>query len=117
RCVTVVDRRTDVGGAEFPKGAGLILRERFGRIEVERAILRLVRQRVEYREVEGERLSRGGAGRQDQVFAAGRRVPGLALMAVEPVEWKCFTQVGMKLCRQRDGAGLRGRDRLEVRQL
>src|SRR5439155_25859463 len=57
-----------------------------GRIEVERSLLRLPGDRVEYRQVEGERLPAGRAGRDDDVLAVCGRVPGLSLVGVELVD-------------------------------
>ena len=64
-------RRSPPGrsGRRTRSAAQLILRERLRRIEVERAQLRLARERVEHGEVEGERLAGGGAGRDDEVPA------------------------------------------------
>ena len=83
RRVAVVDRRPQPLQPELGERAGLILRERLRRVEVERARLRLARDRVEHGEVERERLPGGRAGRDDDVLAAPRRLPGLRLVAVE----------------------------------
>ncbi len=77
RCVTVVDRGAHARHGERAERTRLVLRERLRRIEIERAVLRLARERVEHREVEGERLARRGAGRDDQVLAAAARPPTL----------------------------------------
>ena len=83
RRVAVVDRRAKPLQPELGERARLILRERLRRVEVERARLRLARDRVEDGEVERERLPRRGSGRDDDVLAALRGLPGLGLMAVE----------------------------------
>jgi hypothetical protein len=63
----------------------LVLRERLGRVEVERPLFRLTRQRVQHGQVEGERFPGGGAGRDDERLTAGRCLPGLGLVRVERV--------------------------------
>ena len=83
RRVAVVDRRPQPLQPELGERARLILRERLRRIEVERPRLRIARDRVEDRQVEGERLPRRRAGRDDDVLAALRRLPRLGLVAVE----------------------------------
>ena len=83
RRVAVVDRGTEPLQPELRERARLILRERLRRVEVERACLRLARDRVEDGQVERERLARRGAGRDDDVLAALRRLPGLGLVSVE----------------------------------
>jgi hypothetical protein len=47
--------------------ARLVLRERLGRVEVEGARPWVARERVEHRQVEGERLAAGRAGGDDRV--------------------------------------------------
>ena len=81
RRVAVVDRRAEPLEPELGERARLVLRERLRRVEVERARLRLARDRVEHREVEGERLPGRRAGRDDDVLAALRGLPGLGLVA------------------------------------
>ena len=83
RRVAVVDRRAETLQPELGERARLILRERLRRVEVERARLRVARDRVEDGEVEGERLPRRGSGRDDDVLAALRGLPRLGLVAVE----------------------------------
>ena len=75
RRVAVVDRGLEPGDLEGRQRAELVLRERLGRVEIERAALGLPRQLVEHREVERERLPRRGAGRHQHVLAAMRRHP------------------------------------------
>ena len=83
RRVAVVDRGPEPLQPELRERARLILRERLRRVEVERACLRLARDRVEDGQVERERLPRRGAGRDDDVLAALRGLPGLGLVSVE----------------------------------
>ncbi len=84
RSVAVVDRRPEPGGVQRGERAELILRERLGRVQVERAALRLPRHLVEHGEVEGQRLAGGGAGRHEHVLAAPGRIPDGPLVRVEP---------------------------------
>ena len=81
--VAVVDRRLDALDAERRERAGLVLRERLRRVEVERPALRLAREQVEHRQVEGEALAARGARRHDRVPALAQRVPGLGLVPVQ----------------------------------
>ena len=81
--------------------AELILRERLRRVEVERAALRLPRERVEHRQVEGERLAGGGAGRHEHVLAARGRVPDRALVGVEPRDADRGAHARVELVRER----------------
>ncbi|MEJ7566921.1 MAG: hypothetical protein WKF41_01525 [Gaiellaceae bacterium] len=81
--VAVVDRRLHAFQLECLERPGLILRERLRGIEVERATLRLPRQQVEDREVEGEALAARGAGRDDQVPARSSRLPRFRLVPPE----------------------------------
>ena len=110
RRVAVVDRRTHARHGELAERARLVLRERLRRIEVERAVLRLARERVEHGQVEGERLARRGAGRDDQVPAALRGLPGLGLMRVELA--RC---PAARAPRARSGAGRRAAARRAAR--
>src|SRR5438874_11548751 len=84
--VAVVDRGSQPGQAKGGERAELILRERLGRIEIERALLRLAGDRVEHGQVEGERLAAGRAGGDDDVLAARSGVPGCPLVGVELVD-------------------------------
>jgi hypothetical protein len=54
RGVAVVDRVAQEPATELGELARLILGERLGRVEVERARRRVARERVEHRHVEGE---------------------------------------------------------------
>ena len=83
RRVAVVDRGTHAWHGELAERARLVLRKRLRRVEVERAVLRLARERVEDGQVERERLSRCSAGRDDQVLAALRCFPRFGLVRVE----------------------------------
>ena len=57
RRVAVVDRLAQPRRAQLAELAGLVLGQRLGRVEVERARLRLAGDPVEHRQVEGERLA------------------------------------------------------------
>ena len=65
--------------------AQLVLRQRLGGVEVQRPGERIARQRFEHRDVEGERLARGGRGGDDDVVARQRQVDRLRLVRVEPL--------------------------------
>ena len=117
RRVPVVDRGARARQAERGERAGLVLRERFRGVEVERAELRVACDRVEDGEVERERLARGGARRDHDVLAALRRVPGLPLVRVERVEREQLAHEWVQAVRDRSGRGVaRGLVR-EVREL
>ena len=84
--VAVVDRRLDARDAQLGEGARLVLGERLRRVEVERAQLRLRRQRVEDGEVERERLAARGPGRDDDVLPAARGRERLRLVGEERLD-------------------------------
>ena len=86
RRVAVVDGGADARHRELGERAGLVLRERLRRVEVERAVLRLAGERVEDGQVEGERLPRRGAGRDHHVPARARGVPRARLVLVQLVD-------------------------------
>ena len=65
--VAVVDRVTQEARPELGELARLVLGERLGGVEVERPGTRVMRERVEHRQVERERLAAGGAGCDDRV--------------------------------------------------
>ena len=73
RRVAVVDRVAQEAAAPSSgrQLARLVLRERLGRVEVERARRGVGRERVEHRQVERQRLAAGGAGGDDRVAAPG----------------------------------------------
>ncbi len=73
--VAVVDRRLHARHGETGERAQLILRECFGRVEVQRAGLRLARERVEHGQVESEGFPRRGSRRDDHVLPAARGLP------------------------------------------
>ncbi len=81
--VAVVDRRLDPRRPQLGERSDLVLRQRLRGVEVERAELGLARERVEHREVEGKRLPGRRPGRDDQVLAAGGRLPRLGLVSEE----------------------------------
>jgi hypothetical protein len=104
RGVAVVDGRANLRDLQLGKGPRLVLRERLGRVEVERARLRRARERVEDGEVEGERLAAGRAGRDHDVLAARDRVPGRALMReqlLDPARRERFAHAWVELVRER----------------
>src|SRR5215211_183692 len=71
RRVTVVDRWPGALDAERLERARLVLRERLGRVEVERAGARVAAQRVQRRELEAERLAARGPRRDDRRACPG----------------------------------------------
>jgi hypothetical protein len=79
--VAVVDRGTQPFQLELGQCSSLVLRERLRRVEVERARARLGRDRAQHREVEGQRLPRRRARRDDDVPAARCGLPGFGLVA------------------------------------
>ena len=85
RGVAVVDRLAQSRRAQLAQLAGLVLGQSLGGVEVERASLGLVRDPVQDRQVEAERLAAGGAAGQDQVRALGDLV-GLGLVGVEGLD-------------------------------
>ena len=106
RGVAVVDRRPQPRNAVGGERAELILRERLRRVQVEHAVARLARERVEHRQVERERLPRRGAGRDHHVLAARSRVPRLALVDVELRDADRVAHARVEPLRQRRGARL-----------
>ena len=118
--VAVVDRGAQLRQPEGAERPELVLRERLRRVEVERAALRLARERVEHRQVERERLPARRPRRDDQVLAAGRRLPGLRLVGVErvdPLGGERVADARVELVRQRRGSRLACRLGPEVREL
>ena len=95
----------------------LILGERLRRVEVERALLRLARERVEHGQVEGERLPARGAGDDRDVLARARPPPrprpGARRARATPRASSAARTFGCELVRERRGSrlsrGLRGR--------
>ena len=81
--VAVVDRRLHARDVELGERARLVLRQGLRRVEVEGAQLRVGGERVQDGEVEGERLAAGGAGGDDDVLAAPRRLERLRLVREE----------------------------------
>ena len=120
RRVSVVDRGADGRQAELAERARLILGERLGRVEVERARVPVGGERVEHRQVEGERLAGGRAGRDDHVAAALRGRVRLGLVRVElvdPAPAERFPERRLEGVRQRRGPRLAARLGREVREL
>ena len=83
RRVAVVDRRAHPRHRERGERACLILREGLRRIQVERPVLRVRRERVQHRQVERERLPRRRSRRDDDVLAAAGRLPRPRLVLVQ----------------------------------
>jgi len=81
--VAVVDRRHHAAQPQRAQLARLVLRQRLGGVEVERATRLIAEERVECRQGEAERLAAGGAGGDDHVLACAQQVEGFALVAVE----------------------------------
>ncbi len=89
RCVSVVGERPDVGadvGNQRVQLRELILGQRLGREEIERAGLGLPQHPIEHWQVVAEGLSRGGRSDHDRVFPLANRFEGLALMGVQPLD-------------------------------
>ena len=106
RRVAVVDRRAETAQAEGREPARLVLRERLRRIEVEHPRRRLARDRVERRQREREGLPRRRPGRDDDVLAAGHRLPRLGLVRVEAGDAPALERLrerGVQRVRQRLG--------------
>ena len=106
RRVAVVDRRPGALDAERVQRPCLVLRERLGRIEVERAGAGVAAQRVERRELEAERLAAGRARRDDR-GPRPRGVQRLGLVRpelVHPAGAQRGRDVRVQLAGQRDGA-------------
>ncbi len=104
RRVAVVDRGPRALHAERLERARLVLRERLGRVEVERAGARVAAERVERRQLEAERLAARRAGRDDRRAGPGR-VQRLRLVRPEPVDAALAQRLGdlgMQLLGQRD---------------
>src|SRR5712691_3642969 len=115
--VAVVDRGAYLRGLQLCQGPRLVLRERLRGVEVERAKLRLTRDRVEYGEIEREALSGRGSGGDDDVLAVGRCVPDRALMGIErvqPARRERCANAWVQVCRQRRGSRVGRWDRLEM---
>ena len=76
-----------------------------------------MRQRVEHRQVERERLAARGAGGDDEVLPAPGRVPCLALVREERVEGQSVTNERVKVVGQRRRASVACRLSRHVREL
>ena len=101
--VSVVDRRDDAGDAEPGELARLVLGERLGGEEEERARLRLGGERLEDGELVAEALAAGRAGAHDDVVAGRQRVTGGGLMTVQrghAGREERFAQRGRQVLRQ-----------------
>ena len=93
RRIAVVDRVAEVRRVQGRQGAGLVLSERLGRVQVERPALRITGDRVENRQVEGERLARS-RGRGHHHSAAVCRLEGVGLVAEQGPDARCPQRPG-----------------------
>jgi hypothetical protein len=117
RRVAVVDRCSQPRDLQGRNRAELVLGQRLRRVQVERAELRLPRQRVEHRQVERQRLPACGAGGDDQVPAATGRLPGVGLVRVEAVDAERGTDAWMQVVGKRREPRLARRLVSEIREL
>ena len=119
--VAVVDRRPDARHLQVGERAELVLGERLRRVEVDRALLRLGGERVENREVEGERLPARRAGDDGDVLASRGCIPGVALVLVELGDASGLERsahaCGCSVIRERRGASLARGLGADVREL
>ena len=118
--VAVVDRRAQARKLEGRERTSLVLRQGLRGIEVEGPELRLLRERVQHGQIEGQRLAARGPGGDDEVLAPLGRVEGFRLVAVEAVEAEACERVedaGMQPVRNGDDVGPPGRDLGAVREL
>jgi hypothetical protein len=104
--VAVVDRGPQRLEAIARQRAELILCECLRGVEVECAVPRVACERGEHRQVERERLAGCGPGRDDEVLAAHRRIPGGALVRVEPVDGDRVADTLVEIVGERHGARL-----------
>jgi hypothetical protein len=119
-CVAVVDRRAHVLHLQLAERPHLVLRERLRRVEVERAALRLLGQRRQHREVEGEALAARGPGRDRNVLSPAGRFPREGLVRVELADAPCLQALAQgrrKIVRKRCTDRVASRLRAEVREL
>ena len=79
----------------------LVLRERLRRVEVERTVFRLTRERVENRQVERERLAARRPRRDDHMLAALRRLPRFTLVGEERVVLEPIADPSVDVLRNR----------------
>ena len=84
--VAVVDRRAQTRQPQLAERAGLVLRQRLRRVEVERPHLRVGGDGVQHGEVEGERLPARRAGGDDEVLAPAGGSQGVRLVGVEALD-------------------------------
>ncbi len=105
RRVAVVDRVAQAVDPEGVQRARLVLRERLGRVQVQRARLGVAAQHVERRELEAQRLPGRGAGGHDR-RAGPRGVQRLGLVRVQPLDpaaLQRFDDARVQLLRDADG--------------
>ena len=87
RGVAIVDGRTEGepgGGLDLLKDPELVVRQRLGRVEVERRRLPVEGQPLEHGEREGQRLARRRGGGQHEIAPLANRVECPGLVRVEP---------------------------------
>ena len=120
RRVTVVDRGAELRQAEGAERSELILRQGLRRIEVERALLRLPRERVQHGQIEREGLAARRAGGDDEVLPSLRRLPRRRLVCVEGLDSlrvERFANPRMEVVRQRREPGLASRFGAQIGEL
>ena len=108
RSVAVVDRVVQGRSAQLGEAAGLVLRERFGRVQVERAGPRVAREHMQHGEVEAQRLAAGRPGRDDRVAASHHVLPRVGLMGVEggdPARDQSLSHIRVQVVGDRRGDG------------
>ena len=93
RRVAVVDRRLGALDAERVQRPRLVLRQRLGRVQVQRPRPRVAAQDVERRQVEAQRLAGGRAGGDDR-RARPAGVQRLGLVGPQPVDAALAQRVG-----------------------
>ena len=86
RRVSVIDRRPQGRQPIACQRAELILRESLGRVEIDRAGVRIGGQGIKHRQVERECFARRCARRDQHVLAPLRRIPGVPLVGVERID-------------------------------
>jgi len=83
RRVAVVRGYLEVGKGELLQRVALILGQGFSRKQVDRAILRVLHQMLQHRQIVAKGLAAGSGGDDGDVLAAPHRVHGGGLMRVE----------------------------------
>ena len=103
RRVAVVDRGPQVGQAQRVQRPRLVLGQRLGGVEVERARRALAAERVQHRQVEGQRLAARRARGHDRVALVGRgqRVGLVGVQALHAGAGQRLQQLGVQLAGHR----------------